>query len=163
VRYEEHELVENRPATQFVVRPNRSLSREGMLVAFFSITAVLLTIAGAFTLMGAWLIFPFAGLEALVFGGVFLWFYRHYDDHEYIVVEGDAVTITRRFGGRESVHSFQRYWTRVTVEPDPHPLRPPHILLGSHGVRLEIAADLSGEERMDFAQHLKAALQQRGD
>jgi uncharacterized membrane protein len=163
VRYEEYGDITDRPATQFVVRPNRSLSREGMLVAFFSITAVLLTIAGAFTLMGAWLIFPFAGLEALLFGGVFLWFYRHYDDHEYIVVEGDLVTLIRRFGGRESIQNFQRYWTRVTVEPDPHPLRPPHVLLGSHGVRLEIAADLSAEERVDFARHLRAALQQPGD
>lgn len=155
--------VNHHSATQFVVRPNRSLSREGMVFAFVSITAVLLTIAGAFTLMGAWLIFPFAGLEALVVGGVFLWFYRHYDDHEYIVVEGDVVTITRRVGSQESVHNFQRYWTRVTLERDPHPLRPPHVLLGSHGVRVEIAADLSTDERLEFARHLQAAIRHSGD
>ena len=163
MQYQGTTSTEKHPGTQFIVRPNRSLSREGMVFAFVSITAVLFTIAGAFTLMGAWLIFPFAGLEVLVLGGAFLWFYRHYDDHEYIVIDAGEVTVTRRVAGHQSVHSFQRYWTRVTLERDTHPLRPPHVLLGSHGVRLEVAADLSAEERLDFARHLAAAIRHPGD
>jgi uncharacterized membrane protein len=149
---------EDEDPVQFIVHPNRSLSREGMIFVFALITTVLLIVAAAFTFVGAWLIFPFSGLEAFVFGGVFLWFFRHYDDHEYIVINHNSITVTRRIGGQESVYRFERYWARLTVEYDTSPWRPPHLFLGSHGTRLEIATDLSGEERLDFARHLREAI-----
>lgn len=154
---EHHLFGDERPA-QFIVRPNRSLSRQGMVLAYLFITAVVLMIAAVFTVLGAWLILPFSGLEALLFGGAFLWFHRHYDDHEYIVINGDTITVTSRAGDREDVYVFQRYWARLTVEIDPRSWRPPHLILGSHGTRLEIASHLSAEERLDFARHLRAAL-----
>ncbi len=154
----EHELVGGERPAKFIVRPNRSLSRQGMVLAYLCITTVVLMIAAVFTLLGAWLILPFSGFETLLFGGAFLWFHRHYDDYEYIVINGDTITVTRRAGDHEDVHVFQRYWARLTVERDPRSWRPPHLILGSHGTRLEIAAHLSAEERLDFARHLRDAI-----
>jgi uncharacterized membrane protein len=141
-----------------MIRPNRSLSRGGMVVAFIVITLVVMTVATVFALMGAWLVLPFAGMETVLFGGVFYWFYRHYGDCEYIMIEGDRVRILRRRGTLETDYEFERYWVRVTLEDSDRRGRPQRVFIGSHGRRVEIAADLSQDEKPEFVSHLKNAL-----
>lgn len=143
---------------RIMIRPNRSLSRGGMVVAFVVVTLVVMTVATVFALMGAWLVLPFAGMETLLFGGVFYWFYRHHGDCEYIMIEGDRVRILRRRGAQETDYEFERYWVRVTTENSGGRGRPQRVFIGSHGRRVEIAADLSQDEKPEFISHLKNAL-----
>lgn len=141
-----------------MIRPNRSLSRGGMVVAFVIVTLVVMIVATVFAFMGAWLVLPFAGMEAALFGGVFYWFYLHYGDCEYIMIEGDRVRILRRRGALETDYEFERYWVRVTLEDSDRRGRSQRVFIGSHGRRVEIAADLSQEEKPEFVSHLKNAL-----
>jgi uncharacterized membrane protein len=144
---------------RIMIRPNRSLSREGMVVAFVLVTAVVMTIAIVFALMGAWMVLPFAGMEALLFGGIFYWFYRHYDDCEYVLIEDNRVRILRRQGSLETDYEFERSWLRVTLEDNDRRGRPQRAYLSSRGKRIEIAKDLNQDEKLEFVWHLRSALQ----
>ncbi len=143
---------------RIVIRPNRSLSREGMLVAFFVVTMVVMTVATVFAFMGAWLVLPFAGMEVLLFGGVFYWIYRHYDDCEYILIEDDRVRILRRRGTLETDYEFERYWARVILGDNDRRGRPQKAFISSHGRKIEIASDLNQEEKLELVDHLRDAL-----
>ena len=109
--------------------------------------------------MGAWMVLPFAGLEALLFGGIFYWFYRHYDDCEYVLIEENHVRILRRRGTLETDYEFERNWLRVTLEDNDRRGRPQRAFLSSHGRRIEIAKDLNQDDKLEFIQHLRSALQ----
>lgn len=143
---------------RIMIRPNRSLSREGMIVAFALVTAVVMTIAVVFAAMGAWLVLPFAGLEAALFGGVFYWFHRHYDDCEYVLIEDNRVRILRRRGKVETDYEFERHWLRVSLEDNDRRGRPQRVYLSSHGKRFEIAADLNQKDKLEFVEHLRSVL-----
>ena len=143
---------------RIMIRPNRSLSREGMVVAFVLVTAVVMTIAIVFAFMGAWMVLPFAGMEALLFGGIFYWFYRHYDDCEYVLIEDNRVRILRRQGSVQTDYEFERSWLRVTLEDNDRRGRPQRAFLSSHGRRIEIARDLNQEDKIEFVEHLRSVL-----
>jgi len=60
----------HRPATDnstvrvsIVIRPNRSLAPGGIAGVFLAYAGVVSTIVAGFRVAGAWMIFPFAGLE----------------------------------------------------------------------------------------------------
>ena len=50
---------------------NCSISPQGLALVFATLAALTLGIAAAFAALGAWLILPFAGLEALALGAAF--------------------------------------------------------------------------------------------
>ena len=140
-----------------LIRPNRSLSPWGMAVLFAWMAAFALTIGIGFSLAGAWLVLPFAGLEMAVVAVALYWLFRHADDHELIVIGSDTVTVFRRHGGRESRDNFQRYWTKATLERQ-RTWYPSRLVLGSHGRFVVIGADVSEEERQALAARLNEAL-----
>lgn len=143
---------------EILVRPNRSLSAPAILALVAAVVLVSFTIGLGFWLMGAVLVLPFAGLEALLVGGVFWLLHRHQADHERIVIDDDQVEVISSRGGRESRERFQRYWVRVRTVPA-HGGRLPRVLLGSHGRFIEVGGVLDGPERealsRDLAQKLR--------
>jgi len=140
-----------------LIRPNRSLSPRGMALLFAWMASVELIIGVGFALMGAWLVLPFAGLEMAVVATALYWLFRHADDHELIVIDGDSVTVIRRRGGREWRDNFQRYWVKATLERH-RTWHPSRLVLGSHGRFVVIGADISEEERRALAARLNEAL-----
>ena len=67
-------------------RRNNSLSSGSRLLVLGSLTAGVLAIALGFALGGAWLIFPFAGLELLVVGLAFRYMQQHAGDYECVTM-----------------------------------------------------------------------------
>jgi uncharacterized membrane protein len=142
---------------RILIRPNRSLSPWGMAVLFAWMAAVALIIGIGFTLAGAWLVLPFAGLEMAVVAAALYWLFRHTDDHELIVIDGDNVTVIRHRGGREWRDEFQRYWVKATLERH-RSWHPSRLVLGSHGRFVVIGAEVGEEERRALATRLNEAL-----
>ncbi len=142
---------------RIVIRPNRSLSPGGMVALFAWMAAAALIIGIGFSLVGAWLVLPFAGLEMAVVAAALIWLFRHADDHELIVIGDDRVTVIRRRGGREWRDDFQRYWTKAMLERR-HNWYPSRLVLGSHGRFVVIAAEIGEEERRALAVRLSQAL-----
>jgi uncharacterized membrane protein len=139
-----------------LIRPNRSLSPWGMVVLFMGMAAFALIIGIGFSLVGAWLVLPFAGLEMAVVGTALYWLYRHAEDHDLVVVGVDRVRVIRHRAGRDWQDEFQRYWVRVTLER--HRWYPSRLKIGSHGRFVVVGADVNEEERRALSARLNEAL-----
>lgn len=143
------------PVQHVIIRPNRSLSLRGMIWLFIAYLGLLLIIALGFLGVGAWMVLPFAGLEAVVIGAVFYFFvYRHTNDHEVVIVDGDRLSVIKQEGQSQSRHEFQRHWTQVNLESSGHRWYPPRLLLGSHGRFVELGAGIKEEDKLTLAKEL---------
>jgi uncharacterized membrane protein len=140
-----------------LVRPNRSLSLRAMMVLFAGIAVFASTIGIGFSLIGAWLVLPFAGLEVVLVGAVLYLLVRHADDHDLIIIRHDSVVVVRRRGGREQREEFQRYWVKVQWQRG-RGWYPSRLSLGSHGRFVAIGTDISEEERRDLEVRLSGLL-----
>lgn len=145
-------------ALRILIRPNRSLSTRAMGVLLVAVTALVLTIGIGFTVVGAWLVLPFAGLEIAVVGAALLYLRRHADDCELLVIDEQRVWVVQRRGGKDEQHGFQRYWARVRLTGAGAGWYPSRLLIGSHGRFVEIGAAMNEEERRALAAHLAQAL-----
>lgn len=128
-----------------------------MVALFAGISVFAMTVGIGFSLVGAWLVLPFAGLEVAVVGAALYGLYRHADDHELIIMDDDHVTVIRYRGGRERSDVFQRYWSKAALE---HPVSwyPSRLKLGSHGRFIVIGADIDEDERRTLVVWLNEAL-----
>lgn len=144
---------------RITVRPNRSLTPHGMMFLLAGLNVIVLTVGVGFTLVGAWPILPFAGLEMVLVSAVVYRLWRHSDDHEAIEIERDRVRVKRRRGSWEWSADFQRYWTQVRLEPR-RGRQPSRLKLGSHGRYVTIAADVNEDERVSLSSALKTALRE---
>ncbi len=139
------------------VWPNRSLSPRGMLLVFIVVAVVAMIVGIGFSLAGAWLILPFAGLEITVVGVVLYWLFRHADDHELIVIGDERVTIIRHCCGHERRDEFQRYWVKIILERH-HGWYPSKLKMGSHGRLVVIGHELRDEARQALFAQLNQTL-----
>ncbi len=145
------------PETQdsvFTLTPNSSLSWRGVKLAFLVLFASLFGVAAYFVSIGAWLVAPFTGLEAVVLGAGMYLSARRGATREIIRIGEDTVAVYR---GRKTIHEvarFQRCWARVKLSQDPKNWYPSKLFLGSHGWVTEIGSDLIDNERTQLARDL---------
>lgn len=127
-----------------------------MIWLFVAYIGLMLIIGLGLLGVGAWMVLPFAGLEAVVIGAIFYYLvYRHTDDHEVVVFDGDTLCIVKQHGKSQSRYQFQRYWTNVKLQRSGHHWYPARALLGSHGRFVEIGAGISEQDRQALAEKLK--------
>lgn len=144
----------------FEVRPNRSLSREGMLVFFLAVAVFSLLVALRCILLGAWLVLPFTVLELVVLGCCLYLFDRSSRYSETIRISPDSILFIARRGVKVLQECrFQTYWARVALQLDQHSWYPGKLLLQSHGRSIEIGACLTEDDRKAFAASIKASLE----
>jgi uncharacterized membrane protein len=127
-------------------------------IAFGSLAAFSLLVAVAFSALGAWLILPFAGLEAMALYLAFSWVARHAQDAEQLVIRGDAVTLAVREAARTRQYEFNRVWAQLVVEQRSRDVR---LALRSQGHEVEIGRYLDGGARQKLAQVLKSRFNAR--
>jgi uncharacterized membrane protein len=139
---------------RFVLRPNRSLSWRGSLLFFLSLFLVSSAIAISLTLLGFWLVLPFAGLEMLALGtGLYVVACRCYE-REVILIGKDDIRIEKGRGYPRQHCTVGRVWARVVLERCPRDWYPSKLLIRSHGRAVEVGRFLHEEER----RHLATAL-----
>jgi uncharacterized membrane protein len=112
-------------------------------------------VAVVFSALGAWLILPFAGLEAMALYLAFNWVARHAQDSESLVIRGDAVILAVREAAQTRHYEFNRAWARVVVDRRARDVR---LALRSHGNEVEVGRYLDGGGRQRLARELKARL-----
>lgn len=142
---------------RILLRPNRSLTTRGMLALFGAFALLAVLIGAGFALAGAWLVAPFAGLEAAVVGMVLYLLYRHADDHECIDIDACRVRIVQRRGDTERCHDFERYWARARLAQGAG-MRSSRLTVGSHGRFVEVGTALDEEARRQLAHRLRRLL-----
>lgn len=134
-------------------KPNCSLTPHQRLGIFSAIASFSLIVAIGFTLAGAWLVFPFAGLELLVLGVAFYIVHCHSGDYESITIAGDDLAVEKRIYKNISRVVFHRYWARVILCETPSGDR--RLWLRSHGKEVEFGRYLNNDARLILAKQLK--------
>jgi uncharacterized membrane protein len=146
----------SREFTSFTRRIN-SFSARGCGIVFGSLAGFSLLVAVVFSALGAWLILPFAGLEAMALYLAFSWVKRHAQDSESLVIRGDAVALAVREVSQTQHYEFNRVWARLVVERDKQG-QGVRLALRSHGNEVEIGRYLDDGGRQRLARELKARL-----
>ncbi len=140
-----------------VLEPHRSLSQSGFLTLMAAIITISFAAGIAFASMGAWPVFAFFGLDAVLIYMAFKINYRSAREYETIRLTEEKLTVVRvNAGGRVQRWSFQPYWLKVDIEDLPR--QDSKLMLTSHGKSLVIGSFLAPHERLDFARALETAL-----
>jgi uncharacterized membrane protein len=144
----------------FVARRNNSLSSGGRFLVLGSLAVVVLAISLGFSLHGAWLIFPFAGLDILVVYLAFRYVQEHAGDYECIAFHEDSIVIENCRGGKTDRFEFNRHWAQVAFT-ESNGLERGRLSLRSHGKEVTFGVHLTGEQLAAVACRLKEYLKIR--
>lgn len=139
---------------EIIARPNSSLTGKGRVYAVMVMAAFSLVVALAFSLIGAWFVLPFAGLELIGVGYAFYYIHCHSQDYESIVIEGDQVSVEKKSYKVLSKMVFNRYWAKVLLRNTPSGDQ--MLLLRSHGKEIDFGrCYMTNDQRLELAKQLK--------
>ncbi len=143
---------------RYVLRPNRSLSWRGTVVFFLSLFVISTLTATGLTLLGFWLVLPFAGLEMLaLWAGLYVVCRRTYQ-FEVISISSNTVRIEKGSRFPEQVFTLGRVWARVVLKRCPRAWYPSQLFIRCHGQAVEIGRFLEEEQRQSLASELTRRL-----
>jgi uncharacterized membrane protein len=145
------------PAFRAVLRPHRSLSPKGFLILMGLLSGLSFITGLMFTLMGAWPVFAFFGLDVALVFLAFKLSYRSGRAYELVELTPDNLTLTRvdPAGRRKSI-DFNPYWVRVELDEKPDGGTELQLALRQH--RYSFGHCLNDDEKRDFAAALQTAL-----
>ena len=141
-----------------LLTPHRSLSRSGF-IAVMAVMTILSFAAGiVFTIMGAWPVFGFFGLDVLLVYWAFKLNFRHAKATEEITITHSEIRL-RRVSHRGHAMEFTLNPLWVQLDKKVHEeFGIEKLYLLSRGRRLSVGSFLGAEEKASFAKALSAAL-----
>jgi len=139
---------------EWVLSRNCSISPRQLVLVYAALCTLSFTVAGYFTLRGAWYILVFAILEMSAVGAAFFLYARHAGDREHIALIDGCLLV--ELIQKEQVRQFRLdpRWTRVESPV----YRDELIGLEVSGMRVEVGRFLTEWKRREFAHELKRAL-----
>ncbi|MCC7346052.1 MAG: DUF2244 domain-containing protein [Variibacter sp.] len=141
-----------------ILTPHRSLGRRGFVALMTAIGLVSFVAGMLFLLMGAWPVFGFFGLDALLIYWAFRANYRAGAAREEVIVTPSQLTVRRTSAqGAVQEWTLNPLWVRLDRERDPE-FGLSRLALVSAGRNLPIAGFLGPAEKESFAAALGAAL-----
>ena len=146
-------------AWQATLTPHRSLTRQGFLTVMALVIVVNLVVGGLFTMVGAWPIAGFAGLDVLLVWWAFRANFADARQMERIQVTEHEVVLDRLRANRPlEQQRFVRRWVRVELEEDRERELIGRLSLVSGQTRVALGDFLSPDERKTLAHALRSAL-----
>lgn len=146
-------------AWQATLTPHRSLTRQGFLTVMALVILVNLLVGGLFTMVGAWPIAGFAGLDVLLVWWAFRANFADARQMERIQVTEHEVVLDRLRANRPlEQQRFVRRWVRVELEEDRERELIGRLSLVSGQTRVALGDFLSPDERKTLAHALRSAL-----
>lgn len=141
-----------------VIHPHRSLSPTGFRRIMLCVGGLGLCTGLVFYLLGAWPVIGFMGVDVALLYWALKASYRAGHATEIVELTGEALRVERVDpANRRQVWTLPPGWLRVHLDD---PVRPgSRITLSSHGRQLVVGDFLSPDERRDFADALRAALE----
>jgi uncharacterized membrane protein len=141
-----------------VITPHRSLGPTGFLIFILCVAGLSFVSGMIFVLLGAWPIFGFFGLDALLIYWAFRANYRAARAYEVVTVTASELTVRQvSHRGRVREWTLNPLWVRLDrIVHQEFGIE--RLFLVSHGRRLPIAAFLGPHEKESFAYALSSAL-----
>ena len=150
------------PLFEANLTPHRSLPPLGFMGVMGILIGISVAIGVGFSLVGAWPVFGFLGIDILLVFVAFRISYAAARQSQHVRLSTDALEISfLNPGGRDRHAVLQPYWARVDVEPITASRN--RLVVRSHGDIVELGAFLANEEKLAFAQALREALRQARD
>lgn len=118
-------------------------------------SVVSLSIAAWFAWQGAWMVFPFAGIELTALAVALYLVSNRCMDKEVVSIDEETVEISKGRRQQESTTLLQRHWAQVHLEAADHGWYPSRLMIRSHGKGTEIGCFLDEDEREQLAGKLK--------
>ena len=145
------------PVTIITLSPNQSASWQETKTMISIMVALVMVIAVGWTLSGAWVILPFAGLEV----GLFAYFmYRVCKQgfaQQIITITDDLVLIESGIQRREVARTYHRELLSFEVTETERDWHLPDIVMCLDNYRLSIGEFLNQDDRMLLKDALKNA------
>jgi uncharacterized membrane protein len=147
-------VVDSFASYKITCKPNCSLTATGKVKVVLLLTVIPVCIAVGFSLLGAWWVLPFVGLEIFALGFAFYHVNRHAEDYESISIDGDNLVIECCSKKQISQFVLNPYWAKVVRHKMPNgELR---LCLMSHGKEIEVGRYLTQKQRISLAKQLQA-------
>ncbi|MEM7430220.1 MAG: DUF2244 domain-containing protein [Pseudomonadota bacterium] len=147
------------PVYSAVLRPHRSLDRQGFLILMAAITVVSFIAGIAFLIIGAWPVMGFFGLDVLLIYWAFRKNFADRESFEQIDLFPEELVIRREIRSRPAEEwRFHPYWVRLELEEDEELETCGPLWLTSHGKRLQLGSFLGPNQLRAFSEDLHAAL-----
>lgn len=134
-----------------VLRPAPALPGRVLLLILAIVASINVAFALSFILRGAWPVLPFLGADVALLAWAFRASRKAAEREEHVTLTPSELKIVRRPSMTET--ALNPYWVRVQVEEQPG-----RLTLWSHGKGVRIGQFLPPQERLSFAERLKAAL-----
>ena len=146
---------DNNGADMIVAEPNRSASWQTNKIVLIMMCALSGTIALGFTLLGAWPILPFAGLEMMALGSALYYVcwklrYRH-----VITLEPEVVRIQKGHYYPKKEWEIAVDDVALSIVPEQHPWDAPSIALFSKGEEISLGEFLNRDDALELLALLK--------
>ena len=138
-----------------VAEPNRSATWETNKIVLILMCCLSGAIALGFTLLGAWPILPFAGLEMMALGSALYYVcwklrYRH-----VITLSEDVVRIQKGHYYPKKEWEIAADDAKLSIVPERHPWDGPAITLYSKGEEISLGEFLNRDDTLELLSHLK--------
>jgi uncharacterized membrane protein len=136
-----------------VFKPNCSLTSRGKVKVIVLLTVIPCCIAIGFSLLGAWLVLPFVGLEIFALAYAFYYVSRQDSDYESISIDSNSLVIERYSQQRHTKHVLNPYWVKLIRYELPNGEM--HLGLLTQGKVFEVGRYLTRKQRELLAKQLE--------
>ena len=143
---------------QIIAKPNHSSTWRGNLYALLAISVPSLGAAIGFTLLGAWPILPFAGLELMALGGALYYVNWKLQYRHVITVSDDSVRIDKGYYAPRESWQFTRQATGLAITPEKHPWEGPALSLHDRNESVRLGEFLGREDCLELIALLRKEL-----
>lgn len=141
---------------RLVLTPNRSLSWHGNVRIWMGLFVVSAFITTGFSLAGAWVIIPFAGLELIALAcGIYVTS-RACQRQEVLVIGDENIRLEKGIRRKQSEWTLPRRYARLSVHAPRHPFTPARLFLSHRDTQLSLGGFLNLEDTeklLDILEH----------
>jgi len=141
--------------TSIEIAPHCSLTPRGARWFLVSVCIASLSIALPISLLGFWLVLPFAGLEIALLAWALRTSMARRHQRQTITISETVVVIEDVMPPQTRCVEFPRHWAQVRIRGGGSPLHPSRLTVESHGRRHEIGHFLNEQERLGLAARLR--------
>ncbi|MBM4223578.1 MAG: DUF2244 domain-containing protein [Gammaproteobacteria bacterium] len=141
--------------TSIEIAPHCSLTPRGARWFLVSVCIASLSIALPISLLGFWLVLPFAGLQIALLAWALRTSMARRHQRQTITISETVVVIEDVMPPQTRCVEFPRHWAQVRIRGGGSPLHPSRLTVESHGRRHEIGFFLNEQERLGLAARLR--------
>lgn len=148
------ELHYNDNEHKLVLSPNRSMSWQNNKRILLALFCINMSIAISWSLMGAWMVLPFAGLEVLCVGIGMYYVSWKLNFKQILIFNADSLIVQTGVYFPKQEWQWQRSSTYLLKKPSRYRMSAPDLYLKYLNQKIEIGQFLNRREKQDLRKHL---------